>query len=80
MKYQYGMTLLEFDAMVDSQQNKCAICKKSNKLVVDHDHDTGKVRGLLCDRCNTALGALGDTHASITRVLSYLDVARHAGR
>lgn len=50
----YGLTLDEFDEMVKKQRGKCAICKKKPKpwFCVDHNHKTGKVRGLLCPRCN----------------------------
>lgn len=54
----YGITLEEYDKLLKEQNGLCAICKVvpvSNKLAVDHDHDTGTVRGLLCPRCNRAV-------------------------
>ena len=60
LKKLYGITAEEYDAMLESQGNVCAICKKpqptKRRLSVDHDHETGKVRGLLCTTCNLVLG------------------------
>lgn len=52
----------------------CEICGRSDvrRLVVDHCHVTGKIRGMLCDRCNQAIGALGDNAESLERALRYL--------
>lgn len=59
----YGVTREEFDRMLKEQDGKCAICKTFepgpralSTLQVDHDHETGKVRGLLCQACNTLIG------------------------
>jgi hypothetical protein len=46
------------DALKDSQGNLCAICGKADNLHIDHDHNTGKIRGLLCAKCNIALGCM----------------------
>jgi len=55
----YGITLDQVIAMKIKQDYKCAIClKRKKKLHVDHNHKTGKVRGLLCFTCNTAIGKL----------------------
>jgi hypothetical protein len=77
----YGMTLDEYADMCVKQGGKCSICQKVPEhkvksravLHVDHDHETGKVRGLLCTWCNMALGQLGDTAESVQRVLDYLN-------
>lgn len=53
---EYGLSVQEFDDLVKVQKGKCAICKKKVKLVVDHCHSTGRVRGLLCSMCNGHLG------------------------
>lgn len=59
---QYGLTVEDYDTMFDTQGGVCAICGEppvnGARLVVDHDHETGKVRGLLCSPCNTAVGRL----------------------
>lgn len=71
----YGLTPDEFDGMVARQQGLCAICLKppgKQGLCIDHDHTTRKVRGLLCTRCNTALGSFGDDRAVLNRAQVYL--------
>lgn len=65
LRESYGISLADYDAMKESQQNCCAICgiessKLPKILCVDHDHKTGKVRGLLCDSCNRGLGYFKD--------------------
>ena len=72
LKYQYGITLAEFDAMLLSQNNRCAICQDTGKLCVDHCHNTGKVRGLLCYKCNTVLGQARDSTEILTKAIAYL--------
>ena len=81
LKQKYGITIAEYDSMLDSQNGVCAICGgvqtvpdtfKSRDLSVDHDHHTGKVRGLLCNNCNRGLGFLGDTVESLSKALGYL--------
>lgn len=80
---QYGITLEEAKELLVSQSNACALCEKevswlpgfSASAHVDHCHSTGKVRGILCGSCNTALGKLGDSVQSITKVLKYLESA-----
>lgn len=84
-KRSFGMTLDDVRALLHTQNNQCALCNVelsvlqgrgfSTNAHVDHDHITGKVRGILCGNCNTALGKLGDSIESIERVLSYLKKA-----
>ncbi len=75
-KRQYGITLHDYDAILRLQNGGCAICEQvaapSKRLVVDHDHVTGKVRGLLCDKHNRALGFFGDDAEMLTRAAMYL--------
>lgn len=58
----YGLTISDYDAMLAGQNGGCALCGRTNRngkrLHVDHCHETGRVRGLLCSRCNTAIGLL----------------------
>lgn len=73
IKYKYGLTPEDYLQLLESQKHCCAICgNKPEKLVVDHCHTTGIVRGLLCIPCNTGLGKLGDSVAGLTRALNYL--------
>jgi len=78
----YGITVDEILAMESEQRNLCAICKKpetsrgNNQMVkslsVDHCHETGKVRGLLCNNCNRAIGLLGDDVDTLLNAIEYL--------
>jgi len=56
LKKAYGISLNDYKKMLRKQNYKCALCNKKRKLHVDHDHDTGDVRELLCSRCNIKLG------------------------
>jgi hypothetical protein len=57
----YGLTLLELAALIERQEGLCAICgRRLTRPCVDHDHGTGKVRGILCVGCNVRLNALED--------------------
>ncbi len=71
----YGITLEDYDRMLEAQQGCCAICSSKpemKRLAVDHNHSTGKVRGLLCDLCNRALGLLKDDYQIVKSVENYL--------
>ena len=70
----YGITLAEYDALLEKQGGVCAICRKHSKrrLCVDHCHRTGMIRGLLCDSCNLGLGSLKEDQASLVAALAYL--------
>lgn len=79
LKSTYGITLEQYDKMLENQKGVCLICgnlpsehgksKQSKVLHIDHDHESGEVRGLLCSRCNGALGWY-EKHSS--RIKSYL--------
>lgn len=72
----YGITDQEFQAMLLAQSNRCAICqnvfKTSKSTHVDHCHNTGRVRGLLCHDCNTGIGKLRDSVDLLQRAIDYL--------
>ena len=70
----YGITPDDYKAMLDDQNGVCWICKKfDNKaLSVDHDHETAKVRGLLCRKCNRALGLFEDDAERLKNAVLYL--------
>ena len=73
----YGLHIEEYTAIAEAQNNVCAICEQPDearpKLSVDHDHATGKVRGLLCTGCNVSLGRLDDDSARLRKAADYLD-------
>jgi len=70
----YGLTPEQFVAMVTAQKGVCLICHEvPEQLVVDHDHVTGKVRGLLCHECNMALGKMKDHPARLRAAAEYLE-------
>jgi len=70
---QYLLTPEEFTYMVMEQGGVCAICKLvPSSLYVDHDHATGAVRGLLCQKCNSGIGFLGDSIEGLEKALNYL--------
>lgn len=59
--------------MREEQGGLCAVCRlPSARLVIDHVHATGEIRGLLCDRCNTGIGKLGDTYEGVMAAAEYL--------
>ena len=69
----YGVTPKRFDEMLQEQAGRCLICEEPLRHpAVDHCHETGKVRGLLCRRCNTAIGGLHDDPALLQRAIEYL--------
>lgn len=68
----YNLTDQEFKKILLDQAGLCKICLKQDRLVVDHDHNTGKVRGLLCNKCNSGIGQLMDQYEYIVRAAEYL--------
>lgn len=78
MKSQYGITLAEYEEMLEAQGGGCAICgakpvKGKRRHAIDHCHTTGKVRGILCNRCNVILGHLEKVGAA--KFLSYMEAS-----
>lgn len=73
IKYQYGLTSEDFERLEAAYSGKCPICGRTDReLCVDHDHNTGVVRGMLCRTCNAGLGCLGDSVEGLIKALSYL--------
>lgn len=77
-KYQkYGMTEEAYKSMLGTQRGVCAICGGINdngwELYIDHDHATGKVRGLLCHKCNVSLGLTGEKISTLENMIKYLN-------
>ncbi len=69
----YGLSAKAHKELLAKALNCCEICQQSQDLVVDHDHLTGKVRGILCRKCNTGLGLLQDNLTTIKKVVKYLE-------
>jgi hypothetical protein len=81
LKRKYGITLAEYELMVERQRGLCAICggppvkgrgAARERFNVDHCHKTGRIRGLLCSGCNRGLGYLGDTAVGLQAAVDYL--------
>lgn len=81
---EFGLSLAELVTMAAEQDGKCAICltpprkrhsrsDKTQDFCIDHDHETGKPRGLLCDSCNRAIGLLGDSPERLRAAAAYLE-------
>lgn len=77
LKANYGITIDQYNIMLLNQNNCCAICKgiaggSSKRFHVDHDHQTGAIRGLLCYKCNMGLGSFDDNPNNLASAISYL--------
>ena len=75
----YGITRKEYENMIIQQDNKCAICHSAFTKTphIDHNHDNGKVRGILCAGCNHALGLFKDNTDAIIRAIAYVEKGRN---
>jgi len=84
MKHRYGVDLDQYEEMLERQNQQCAICQDKfngvltggksfdGKACIDHCHTSGRVRGLLCSKCNTGLGGFRDNIESLQRAIDYL--------
>ena len=76
LKKRYGLSLEDYDRMFEEQGCGCMICGEVNKsgyrLAVDHDHQTGKVRGLLCQNCNRRVGDIENNSTLFRDIINYL--------
>jgi hypothetical protein len=71
----YGISVQQYDVLLANQGGLCAICRKvptRKRLCVDHDHETGQVRGLLCDNCNTGIAMLKESEEILHSAIAYL--------
>lgn len=78
LKRKYGLTAVQFEDLLIIQGNRCAICRaeaNGRTWHVDHCHKTGRVRGILCDTCNRAIGNLHDDPALLRRAANYLETS-----
>jgi hypothetical protein len=77
LRGKFGISIAEYDSMLAAQGERCGICQRhqselSRRLAVDHNHSTGRVRGLLCNACNTSLGKLREDPEIINKMLEYI--------
>lgn len=75
LKRKFSLTVTEYETMFEAQGGRCAICRStpdSKRLAVDHDHQTGQIRGLLCANCNRALGLMKDNVDRLAAAIEYL--------
>lgn len=77
LKKLYGITQVDYDKKLAEQEGRCAVCRREpdttkRRLHVDHDHDTGVIRGILCHGCNTGLGAFQDDAVILEQARHYL--------
>lgn len=83
LKRNYGISRADYEVLLKAQNGLCAICRKSesrcsgrgriNRLSVDYDHSDGRVRALLCARCNHIIGRSGESVQLLREIISYLD-------
>ena len=78
LKKRYGITIDQYNDLFESQKGCCAICEKPRELggrsglYIDHDHNTNKVRGLLCPGCNYAIGVFRENKEHLNKAIEYL--------
>jgi len=88
LQMRFGLTLEQYQAMHDTQKGLCAICNlpettmdrrrgEPRMLAVDHNHATGKIRGLLCGDCNKAIGAMREKPENFLAAVKYLETHAH---
>lgn len=77
LKKRYGITVDEFNEMIEKQENKCGLCEErlfsGRRTHVDHCHSSGKIRKLLCPNCNTGLGKFKDSPNLLRKAAAYLE-------
>ena len=78
LRVKFGLTIQDYDDMYIEQGGCCAICgvhqsETQKRLCIDHNHETGNVRGLLCDRCNTSIGKFNDDINLLRNAIKYLE-------
>lgn len=80
LKTKYGLSVVGYLAMLEHQGHRCAICRQvdstGKRLAVDHCHNSGKLRGLLCGSCNYAIGTMQDDSFKLRKAADYLDARR----
>jgi hypothetical protein len=77
LKNLYGLSMDKYEGLLEKQENKCAVCGIDFQLLtrnphIDHNHNTGEIRGILCSNCNTALGLLKDDVVRVQKLMEYI--------
>jgi hypothetical protein len=78
LKKKFGITMIDYENMLILQLSGCSICGRTimetgKPLGIDHNHQTGTVRGLLCNKCNRGLGFLNDDTELLLKAIKYLN-------
>lgn len=76
LKRRYGMSVADYDLILKDQEGMCKICGESKRLYIDHCHDSGIVRGLLCASCNIGVGHLEKSGDFVQKALDYIKNSR----
>ena len=81
LKNRYGLTDEQYQEMYDNQLGNCKICDEHfDRLGIDHNHSTGQVRALLCDKCNRGLGCFNDDKNTLVKAVFYLGYYDNKGK
>lgn len=73
LKTKYGISISEYEELYKSQNGKCFLCESKDNLCIDHNHISGKVRSILCKKCNTALGMVNDNSLLLRKMADYIE-------
>lgn len=76
LRSRFGITLAQYNELSDRQGGVCAVCRQPAVLAVDHCHTTGRIRGLLCMPCNTAIGQFRDDPGLLRAAATYVEETR----
>ncbi len=79
LRHKYGITIEQYNQRFNEQNGCCAICKKhqgefKRRLHIDHNHETGELRSLLCPNCNTVIGKVGESVELLGKIAEYLEI------
>jgi hypothetical protein len=73
LRHKYKISIEEYESMLGEQEGHCKLCDRTENLCVDHCHDTGKIRGILCASCNVGIGNLQDDPDLLRKAAEYLE-------
>lgn len=72
LRRSYRLTVREYKKLIEKSGGKCEICGAEKNLCVDHDHSDGRIRGVLCRKCNIGIGYFDDSIARMSKAIKYL--------